>query len=336
MTAKVLEVAGATVQPGSAVRHSIKFVELADGSQVDIPLLLINGAKPGPRLYLGSAIHGDEVTCVEVLSTALANIDPAGLSGSIVSVPVQNPLAFHADHRFAMNFFMKSPLEQTPADAWSAMPGKSDGNLTQTLAHKLFSLIRLCDYAIDVHTPTRGGRYVPIALLPHSKLGEAAEKAKHLAMALGSGYVIADDASGYAADGVLCVEATRAGIPAFTFEIGEGGRLEPNIATFGAQCIVNAMKYLRMVEGAPNVPKTSFFMNRFINLRAKRGGLLHTTAELGKLLKPGDLIGQTISIFGDVMKEFRAPEEGVFIRATTLSTVAEGERVAALGAVSAS
>ena len=27
----------------------------------------------------------------------------------------------------------------------------------------------------------------------------------------------------YVQDGILCVEATRAGVPALTFEIGEGG-----------------------------------------------------------------------------------------------------------------
>ena len=228
---------------------------------------------------------------------------------------------------------MKSPLEHTPADAWACMPGKADGNFTQTLAHKLFSLIRSCDFAIDVHTPTRGGRYAPIALLPDSKLGEPAEKAKEMATAFGSGYVIGDDSSAYAADEVLCVEATRCGIPAFTFEIGEGGRLEPDVAVFGGQCIANAMKYLGMIDGVPEPPETSYFMSRFVNVRAKRGGLLHTVAELGKPLKKGDLVARTVSIFGDVVEEFTAPEDAVFIRATTLSTVAEGERVAALGVV---
>ena len=31
------------------------------------------------------------------------------------------------------------------------------------------------------------------------------------------------DTGFYVADGILCVEATRAGLPAFTFETGEGG-----------------------------------------------------------------------------------------------------------------
>jgi len=333
MTRSHIQLAGLSVAPATAVRGAIKLVELADGSRSEIPLLVINGAHDGPRLYLGSAIHGDEVTCVEVVTGALKDIDPRTLRGSVVCVPVQNPLAFQADHRFAMNFFMKSPLEHTPADAWACMPGRPDGNLVQTLAHKLFSLIKTCDYAIDVHTPTRGGRYVPIALLPHSKLGESAGKARQMAEALGTGFVIADDSSGYAADGVLCVEATRLGIPAFTFEIGEGGRLEPEIGAFGARCIQNVMRHLGMIDGTPEKPERTYFMTRFSNIRARRGGLLHTVATLGKPLKKGELMARTSNVFGDPLEEFVAPEDGVFIRATTLSTVAEGERVAALGLV---
>src|SRR5688572_4493022 len=121
MTRSHIELAGLSVAPATAARGAIRLVELADGSRSEIPILVINGAHDGPRLYLGSAIHGDEVTCVEVVTGALRDIDPQTLRGSVVCVPVQNPLAFQADHRFAMNFFMKSPLEHTPADAWACM-----------------------------------------------------------------------------------------------------------------------------------------------------------------------------------------------------------------------
>ena len=125
-------VAGITVAPGTRQRHEIELVELADGTKVCIPLDIIHGSAPGPRLYLGAAIHGDEVDGVAILFRALANIDPATLRGSIVCVPVQHPLSFHADHRLPISQFMKSPLDQAPADAWACFPGDADGNLAQS------------------------------------------------------------------------------------------------------------------------------------------------------------------------------------------------------------
>ena len=76
-----------------------------------------------------------------------------------------------------------------------------------------------------MHTPTRGGRYVPITILPHPSL-PAFGQAEALGRAFGSGWIMATDQGMYVRDGILCVEATRAGVPCFTFEIGEGGRVE--------------------------------------------------------------------------------------------------------------
>ena len=166
-----LDVAGICVAPGTRRRHSIELTELADGTRVSIPLDLVNGARPGPRLYLGAAIHGDEVDGVGILFRALAGVDPKRLQGSIVCVPVQHPLSFHADHRLPISQFMKSPLDQAPADAWACFPGTSDGNLAQGLAATLFEMVKTCGWAIDIHTPTRDGRYVPIAILPHPSHG---------------------------------------------------------------------------------------------------------------------------------------------------------------------
>jgi predicted deacylase len=326
-----LDVAGFSLPPGTRERHSIELVELADGTAVNIPLDLINGAHPGPRLYLGAAIHGDEVDGVAILFHALADIDPKALRGSIVCVPVQHPLSFHADHRLPISQFMKSPLDQAPADAWTCFPGLADGNLAQILAATLFDMIRTCDYAVDIHTPTRGGRYVPIAILPHPSLGDQHRRAEDMAHAFGTGWIMRTDSGIYVADGILCVEATRAGVPCFTFETGEGGRLEREVYEDGAGYIRNVMRWLGMIDGDPKPPKTTHVMREFLGLRASRGGLLLPQAKLGDLVKAGDRLCSIVNIYGDEVETIDAPQDGVFVRATTLSTVSRGERAATLG-----
>jgi len=329
--AKEMQMAGLAVPAGSAVRHAIEVAELADGSMLTLPLWLINGASDGPRLYLGAAIHGDEVSGIEILAHVCAQVQPARLSGSIVCVLVQNPLAFQVEHRIPLGLYVKSPLDQMPIDPWSSFPGDPHGNLTERLAHTLFDLITPCDYAIDVHTPTRGGRYVPITILPHPSLGEAFRRAEDLAMAFGSGYIMKTQEGMYVKEGILCVEATRAGVPAFTFEIGEGGRLEADLIPVGGQCIFNALRFLRMLPGALEAPSETVVMSRFIGLRATRGGLLHTTTRLGTRVQQGDILARIYSVYGDERETIRAPLAGMFVRMTTFASVAAGERVATLG-----
>ena len=325
-----MDVGGVVVARGTKRRHAIELVELADGTRVSLPALFINGATAGPRLYLGAAIHGDEVNGIAILSQVLSALDPASLAGSIVAVLVQNPLALHADHRIALGHYLKSPLDQAPADPWTCFPGNAEGSLAEKIAHILFGLIRTCDYAIDCHTPTRGGRYVPIAILPPPGLPDA-RRAEELAVAFGSGYVVKTDKGMYVRDGILSVEATRAGVPAFTFEIGEGGRLEPDMVAIGARCVTNALRHLQMVPGKPEPPARAVRVREFVGLRASRGGLLTTTVDLGAPVRRGDVLARIASIYGNEVEAIVSPVDGLFIRSTTLSTVAAGERVATVG-----
>ncbi len=326
-----LMIGDTTVAPGSRARLQIDLVELADGTKVRLPVVAINGIRPGPRLYLGAAIHGDEVNGVAILSEALAPLDPRSLAGSIVCVPVQHPLAFYADHRIPISQFMKSPLDQAPIDAWTCFPGDPRGNLAQIVAATLFGLIRRCSCAIDIHTPTRGGRYVPIAILPSPSLGAAAEAADWLASQAAPGYIMKTNIGMYVSPGILCVEATKANVPAFTFEIGEGGQLERAMIDEGARCVRNALIGLGMIADERRLPATSYIMREFLGIRAQRGGLLHTLTVLGHEVRRGDPLARIVDIYGDTVETVLAPEPGVFVRATTLSTVSTGERVATLG-----
>ena len=319
------------VPPGHVVRHAIELIELADGSKVSLPLLVINGVADGPRLYLGAAIHGDEVSGIEILARACAQVRPDNLAGTIVCVLVQNPLAFQAEHRVPVGLYLKSPLDQTPIDPWASFPGNAHGNFAERLASLLFSLMTTCDYAIDVHTPTRGGRYVPITILPHARLGEAFRRAEALALAFGSGYIMQTTEGFYVQDGILCVEATRAGVPAFTFEIGEGGRLEADLIPIGVRCMLNAMRFLRMLPGDVEPPPETVVMTRFVGIRATAGGLLHTEVPLGVRVRQGDVLARIYSVYGDERETIRAPIDGVFVRMTTFPSVTAGERVVTLG-----
>jgi predicted deacylase len=50
-------------------------------------------------------------------------------------------------------------------------------------------------------------------------------------------------------------------------------------------------------------------------------------------VRRGDTLARIVDIFGDTVETVLAPEPGVFVRATTLSTVSTGERVATLGLI---
>jgi hypothetical protein len=324
------EIAGVSVPPGARARSSIELTELPDGSRVRLPVALIHGARSGPTFYLGAAIHGDEANGVAIATRVLASVNAAALSGRVVCVPVQNPLAFQVDHRIPVGLYLKTPLDQAPMDPWTTFPGDPAGTITERVSHALFSLIRGCDAAIDVHTPTRGGRYVPITILPHPSL-PAYAKADAMGRAFGSGWIMATDQGMYVRDGILCVEATRAGVPCFTFEIGEGGRVEEEATETGARCVLNVMRHLGMLAATPEPQVPSVRMSAFLGLRASRGGLLTTDVALGVRVKTGATLARIHDVYGDLVETITAPRDGYFVRSTTFAAVASGERVVTLG-----
>lgn len=326
----MLDVEGLAVPPGEERRGQIPVLSLPDGSTLALPLRVLRGSRPGPILYLGAAIHGDEVNGIAILARALSLLDRAELRGTVVCIPVQHPLALLADHRLPLAQFLKSPLDQVPSDAWTCFPGDLAGNVAQILAATLFRVIARCDAAIDVHTPTRGGRYVPIAILPGPGLA-ASVKSQALGEALGTGWTMAGTEGMYVAPGILSVEAARAGIPAVTFEIGEGGRLEEECVIAGARCILNGMRHLGMIESPPELPSQRHLMRLFLGLRAGRGGLLTTIPALGTSVRRNDVLCRIFDVFGDPIETITAPKDGLFVRATTMATVSQGERVATLG-----
>jgi predicted deacylase len=323
-------IAGVVVPSGTRARATLALTELPDGTRVQLPVALVHGGRPGPTFYLGAAIHGDEANGVAIVNRVLASTDATVLSGRLICVPVQNPLAFQVDHRVPVGLYLKSPLDQAPMDPWTTFPGDPAGTITERLSHVLFSLMQGADAAIDVHTPTRGGRYVPITILPPPSL-PAFARADALGQAFGSGWIMATGQGMYVRDGILCVEATRAGIPCFTFEIGEGGRIDEEATEIGARCVLNAMRHLSMLPATTGTPIRGVRMSAFLGLRASRGGLLTTDVALGVRVGKGATLGRIHDVYGDLVETITAPRDGYFVRSTTFAAVAAGERVATLG-----
>lgn len=54
-------------------------------------------------------------------------------------------------------------------------------------------------------------------------------------------------------------------------------------------------------------------------------------ASLGDEVKKGDLLCRILNIYGDEVQLVTAPQDGVFVRTTTMGSVSQGERVATLG-----
>src|SRR5260221_5390416 len=236
---------------GRPVETKLRTIELADGSWVDLPLLVLRGSRPGPVFYIGAAFHGDEVNGVEVATSFARSLDLKSLSGTVLMVPAQNPLALQAQHRVFVGHYLKSPLDQSPNDPWISFPGDANGNMAAQLAHFIYDrLMRHADYLIDIHTPTTGGRYAPFSFLPPPDAGAAAAAAEAMAKAFGVDYILSTDQGLYVSEQSPHVVLARRGKIAIGIELGGGGRLEADITARGVLGLANVLRHVGMLPGA--------------------------------------------------------------------------------------
>jgi predicted deacylase len=324
--------AGLHVDRGQRDQKRIRVAELPDGSWVELPLMVIRGARSGPIFYLGAAFHGDEVAGVEIVGRLVSQLDAKSLRGTLLIVPVQNPLAFQVQHRYFVGHMLKSPMDQNPADPWASFPGDPDGNLAALIAHALFDqLMRHAHYMIDIHTPTTGGRYAPFAFLPPTRCGNSVAEAEKLARAFGADYILANDKGMYVGDKNPHTILGERGVPAFGVEIGEGGRLEEADVHVGLRGLMNVLKQVGMIPGEPESFGRQLVIRTMEVTRASRGGLLHLHVGLNDDIDQGQHVASVISPFGEVLEQIHARRSGPVVRIATLPIVSSGERIIQVG-----
>ena len=95
-----IEVAGVFVNPGERRRIEIPVAKLPTGTSLTLPIMVVNGAKPGPTVWISAAVHGDEVNGVEIIGRVLEKLAPRELAGCLITVPIVNVFGFNAQSRY--------------------------------------------------------------------------------------------------------------------------------------------------------------------------------------------------------------------------------------------
>src|SRR5215470_3826494 len=77
-------------------QKSTGFLQVPAGvdAATSIPVVVVNGAKPGKVLALVSGAHGTEYTSIIAIEKLIGALDPAQLTGMVILVPMVNIASF--------------------------------------------------------------------------------------------------------------------------------------------------------------------------------------------------------------------------------------------------
>ncbi|MFW6198438.1 MAG: M14 family metallopeptidase, partial [Acidobacteriota bacterium] len=143
MKVEVFEIGGERVAPGETRRLDLPVARLPTQQMLSLPVKVLHGSRPGPRLWLSAAIHGDEVNGVEIIRRVLDAVRPEELAGTVVAVPIVNVFGFVQQSRYLPD----------RRDLNRSFPGSRRGSLAARLARLfLTEVVERCSHGIDLHT----------------------------------------------------------------------------------------------------------------------------------------------------------------------------------------
>ena len=290
-----LQILGTEVAAGTSQRLSWTATELFEGVPVATPVLVINGARPGPTLCLTAAIHGDELNGIEIIRRIMHDISPDKLSGAIVGVPIVNVQGFRRGSRYLPD----------RRDLNRSFPGNPAGSAAARIADSFFkNVVGHCDALIDLHTGS-----FERTNLPQIRADLRDPDIVELAQGFGA-TVILHSTPGI---GTLRYAATKAGIPTLTLEAGGPMQLELNEVNQGVKGIESLLGSLGMIRKARfwGNPEPVYYRSTWV--RADSGGILFADVSLGATVRKGDLLGTITDPMSNVRVNLYAPYTGRII-----------------------
>ena len=304
-----LTIGGIEVPPGTHRDLKLKVSEHVISTPVFIPVSVFHGARPGPRVFVTAAVHGDEINGVEMIRRIRSQIRVDRVRGTLVLVPVANPLALMSQER-------KLPDGR---DLNRSFPGKSRGSMASSMAWSIFrKVVRGSDFGIDLHSAARGRTN-----LPHVRADMSVPVVRRMASAFGTEIVV--DMPGR--KGMLRHAATRKGIPTIVYEAGEPMRFQRRLVHLGVVGIRNMLANVGLYPFRRRPPKFHVVVEEREWIRARRGGILMMKAWPGDIVREGDVIAVNTQPTGVEVREITAPFDGLVLGTTTVPLVHPGSAV---------
>jgi uncharacterized protein len=287
-----MQLLGESIEPGS--RHELRWAssQSFDGAVVTTPVIVLHGVKPGPRLCMTAAVHGDELNGIEIIRRVTNEVDVSELAGTVIAVPIVNYLGYSRATRYLPD----------RRDLNRYFPGTRTGSAASRIAYGFFNdIARHCHALVDFHTGS-----FDRSNLPQVRGDVRKEAVLAFTREFGATAVLHSPGS----SGMLRRALTDIGIPAITFEVGSPMRLEPSEIDFGVQAMHTLMHKMGMTRSFRMwaEPQALFYAAKWV--RVDSGGMLLSEVKLGDRVRVGQRLGKVIDPIQNLERAVVSPVRG--------------------------
>jgi uncharacterized protein len=298
-----LQIGPLRVMPGEKASGHLR-VPMPGGTEVEIPVSVVNGTAPGPVLALIAGTHGTEYTPILALQQLLPGLDPAAIRGAVILVHMANPIAFHT-RRLA---------EGDPDDLNESFPGDPEGTPSERLAWALSrEVVERSTHLIDMHAGDGNEQldaYAYLIVTGDSALDLAT---REMVLAYGMDRIVVDsqmhaneERTRYFTDSY----ALSLGKPAFLPEFGGLMTTAPEYIQRHIASVRSLMAHLGMTEGEVLRPNAPVFFEESRELRVEHAGIWHPLVTVRQVVEEGSLLGRLTDPFGGILRRYGPPTMG--------------------------
>lgn len=279
------------------------FMELSEnsiGQPYYVPVTVIKGKNPGPKFMLTSGVHGDELNSILALNKVKGKLTPENINGAVTIVHMVNIPGILANSRN----YLSTGRYPSSANLNRGIDAGDDTYSEEIYSKKLWEgvLKPNADYAIDMHTG--GGTKFPFLIyLTHNN-----DKAKKMAEISGADIakIELEGTEGAVEDAYL-----KLGVPAITYEVGAGTKIEPELVDRAVDGVMNTLVYSGNMKGSIKNKKKPEFVNEWNRISADNAGMVEYKVKLNDKVKEGDVIAIGYDSFGNAVAEYKTDKAGI-------------------------
>jgi|SRR5215469_2733347 len=294
----------------------------------DIPVIVINGAKPGPKLALVAGSHGTEYASIIAVEKLAQAVSPADLSGALIVVPLINLASF------AQKVPHINPVDGKNMNRF--YPGSAAGTQTERVLWAIGKqVVEPSDYLIDLHGGDLDENLRRYSYWPVTGKPEFDAKTRAMALAFGLDHIIIQKNQGPAAAGATSLSrfAIDLGKPTLIAEAGHAGTTNAEDVDALVQGSENILRHLKMFAGEVKPVEHPVWIGQITTVHSEQEGIFYPLTVPEAYVAQGMRIGYVTDYFGNKITDITAPAAGVIVYICSVPSMSKGGTAAYVGEI---
>ncbi len=282
-------------------------------TQIRMPTTLINGNKPGMTIAITGGIHGGEYPGIEASIRLAKELKPDEISGRIIIVHPVNIPAFEAKFQYYNPYDGKNLNRE--------FPGRAMGTISERIAYTITTELHdKADFYIDLHGGDLHEELIPFIVYPQDADEEIVKASKEAASLMGIKYII-----GSSSTSGTYGSAAKRGTPGFLAELGSRGLWSEDEVKQYMTGVKNVLKHFNILSGESQELGDSEYLKEIHEVPALQKGCWYPTVKPGDKVMKDQNIGEIRDYFGNTLKEYYSPTEGMILLVARSLAITEGE-----------